>query len=268
MADMVSTERVSDEFLCINSCDCLRLKGLNVGSCRPNGRVDYQLLYVAKGKCRVNENGCEITVCENSVILYLPGKPQIYCVRETDETVLYYVHFCGTHCEKILSDLNLYDKFILKLGKDAGVERIFEKLVREFCLKQPFYEQSGCAILISLFSAIARDVQNVSRIENKIVYDVCTKMHREYAENITMSEYAKMLNISVGRFTHVFTRTMGVSPKQYLLRIRFDHAAELLANTDLTVAQISELVGISDSNYFSRVFKKHMGHSPNFYRQR
>ena len=30
--------------------------------------------------------------------------------------------------------------------------------------------------------------------------------------------------------------------------------------------QIAELVGISDSNYFSRIFKKHTGHSPGFYR--
>lgn len=68
------------------------------------------------------------------------------------------------------------------------------------------------------------------------------------------------------RFMRTFTEKIGVSPKQYLLRIKFEHAIELLSNIVLYVAQISKLVGISDSNYFSCILKKHTGHPPGFYR--
>lgn len=265
---MISSEKTSDEYLCINSCDCQRFDYISAGSRRERGRVDFHILYIAKGTCYIYENGKEISVRENSVILYLPNQPQIYSFRGEEQVVSYYIHFCGTGCEKILRELNLYGKRSVELEEDNGVERIFEKLVREFHMKRSFYEQCCNGLLLSLFSAIARSAYHIpdrASSQSKI-NGICIRMHNSYAENLSVADYAQILNLSTGRFTHVFTQAMGVSPKQYLISIKLDHAVELLTNTDLSVAQIAELVGIPDSNYFSRIFKKHMGHTPGFYR--
>lgn len=268
MDSFVSSERKSDDFLCINSCDCQRFFGIDAGSRRPKGRIDYQLIYIAKGVCYVTIDGNETAVKENSVILYPPRCPQIYCFKADTDSVSYYVHFCGTMCEKILNDLKLDEKQIILFKEKTQIEKTFEKLVREFQLKRPFYEQNCQGILLSLFSIIARSAHNISDkgVHEKTIYNICTKMHENYMKNLSVSEYAKMIHLSADRFTHIFTQTMGISPKQYLLRIRIERATELLENTDLTVARISELVGFSDGNYFSRLFKKYTGHSPCFYR--
>ncbi len=96
----VSSERTSDEPFCINNCDCQHFSGVDAGSRRINGRVDYQLIFIAEGTCYITENGTEVPVSKNSAILYPPGHPQIYRFRACNSSVSYYVHFCGTQCEK------------------------------------------------------------------------------------------------------------------------------------------------------------------------
>ncbi len=267
MKNFASTEKTSEDILCINSCDCQRFSGINAGSRREKGRIDYHILYIAKGICYVTNDGNEVAVCEKSLVIFLPGQPQIYRFKAEDNSISYYIHFCGTYCEKLLKELGLYGKQIIKLGEKVQIENIFEKLIREFHTKKPFYMQRCCGILIDFLTAAARSISIINgNAANRLIYDICSVMHKNYDENIRIGEYARMLNLSTGRFMHLFTQTMGISPKQYLLRIKFEHAVELLSNTDLAVSRIAELVGFSDVNYFSRVFKKHMGHSPTFYR--
>lgn len=267
MSDYLSTEKTSDEILCINSCDCQKLFGINAGSCRKNGRKDYHILYIAHGVCYLTVDGREVSVEKNSMVIFLPGQPQIYRFKAEDNSVSYYIHFCGTYCEKLLKELGLYGRQIVPLGAQTKIESRFEELIREFHTKRPFYEQNCRGILINLLASAARSASDVcAGAANQLIYRICTIMHKNYDQNISVGAYAAMLHISVGRFTHIFTHTMGISPKQYLLRLKMEHAAELLANTDLSVAQVAELVGISDGNYFSRIFKKHTGHPPGFYR--
>ncbi|MDD6484791.1 MAG: AraC family transcriptional regulator [Clostridiales bacterium] len=269
MQSFISSEQYSNDFIHINSCGCQHFCGISAGSTRPYGRIDYHILYISKGVCHITVHGEDKVVSEGSLIFFLPHEPQIYYFNKDTESISYYVHFSGTFCDSILSSLGLRDCKILNMPKDSHIESIFAQLVGEFNVKKPFYEQSCQGIFISMLSAIARKNSysisgNVQR--NKLMFDICNIMHEHYAENISIDRYAKMASLSSSRFIHAFTETIGISPKQYLLQIKFERAIELLSNTDLSVAQISELVGISDGNYFSRIFKKHTGHPPGFYR--
>ena len=55
---------------------------------------------------------------------------------------------------------------------------------------------------------------------------------------------------------------------QYILSLRLANAQSLLDTTDYTVTQIAALVGYENPLYFSRLFKKHLGMSPQTYRNR
>lgn len=270
MRTFISSEQSSDDFIHINSCGRQHFLGVNAGSARFRGRIDYHMLYISKGICHVTIDGIDKTAAEGSVIMFLPNEPLLYSFNADVESVSYYVHYSGVFCDSILRALDLYDCKILNLTKDSVIESLFAKLIGEFSIKKPFYEQSCQGIFINLLSAIARknrsDIFKDLHNHNKLIFDICGIMHERYAENLSIAQYAEMANLSPGRFMHIFTEITGVSPKQYLLRIKFERAIELLSDTDLSVAQISELVGISDSNYFSRIFKKHTGHSPGFYR--
>ena len=72
--------------------------------------------------------------------------------------------------------------------------------------------------------------------------------------------------MSVSHFSREFKKQYGVSPHAYHLSLKVAAAKNLLADTDLSVTGISDMLGFDDPLYFSRIFKKHCGVSPTKYR--
>jgi len=64
-----------------------------------------------------------------------------------------------------------------------------------------------------------------------------------------------------------FKKETGLSPIDYLIRIRLGKACELLCRTSATIGEIAQSVGYDDMFYFNRLFKKNLGCSPGRYRQ-
>ena len=98
----VSTERVSDEYLTLNSCGIQRLGVIDRGSRRVNGRLDYHILYIEQGCCHLTLEGQETCVGAGGVILFRPREPQIYSFRAADDSVSHYIHFTGSGCAELL----------------------------------------------------------------------------------------------------------------------------------------------------------------------
>ena len=63
-----------------------------------------------------------------------------------------------------------------------------------------------------------------------------------------------------------FSGMIGITPMQYLARLRIRCAATLLHNTEMPVAEIAENAGFADPAYFSRVFRRETGMTPLDYR--
>lgn len=86
-------------------------------------------------------------------------------------------------------------------------------------------------------------------------------------EYINVEELAKMCGITPTHFTRVFKGIYMTTPVKYINKLRIDRAIELLEHTTLTVNEIAEQTGFSDTSYFSKMFKKLLGKSPLHYRQ-
>lgn len=86
--------------------------------------------------------------------------------------------------------------------------------------------------------------------------------------NLSLKMLADMANLSPAYFGKLFASVTNNSFNDYLSNIRMEKAAGLLANTKLPVNQISESVGIINTNYFYSVFKKRYCMTPLAYRNR
>jgi AraC-like DNA-binding protein len=82
-----------------------------------------------------------------------------------------------------------------------------------------------------------------------------------------LDEVAEMANLSRSHFCSSFSKRFHVPPREYAMRLRLQRGAQLLANQDLTVYQVADMVGCSDALYFSRLFRKRYGVSPLQYRR-
>ena len=94
------------------------------------------------------------------------------------------------------------------------------------------------------FSQIA---QGIIYLENNVSYD----------KNI--AEIAAMCHVSTSCFRRLFKKYSGLSPMQYQITVKIEHAKKLLRSNAMTVNEISEKLGFYDTAYFCKCFKTHTG---------
>ena len=91
------------------------------------------------------------------------------------------------------------------------------------------------------------------------------------ADNLSMKiqreELAKMVYLNPDYLSKLFHKQVGMTLGEYILEKRLALAKQLLINTDLSIADISQRVGITDASYFIRTFKKKIGVTPQQYRE-
>lgn len=100
------------------------------------------------------------------------------------------------------------------------------------------------------------------------VFELISYLNCCYTQSIELKQLSRMFHLSPGRLSAVFKEQTGQTISEYLRRLRTGHAAFLLATTRQNVSQVSLNVGISDANYFVKLFRKDYGMTPTEYRSR
>jgi AraC-like DNA-binding protein len=94
-------------------------------------------------------------------------------------------------------------------------------------------------------------------------------VHLDYADPaLRLTDLAAAAHLDPSHFGRVFRRELGVTPMQYLRKVRLAHASALLTQTDLSVGQVAAACGFSTPFLFSRHFRAACGCSPTAYRRR
>ncbi|MHC4873094.1 MAG: helix-turn-helix domain-containing protein [Planctomycetota bacterium] len=91
-------------------------------------------------------------------------------------------------------------------------------------------------------------------------------MRDNFSKDITRKDVATACHLSESHFSRTFRKNTGSSFSDVLTRMRINHAAELLINSDLQLLQIAFSSGFNDQSYFCKVFRETMGISPKRYR--
>jgi len=94
-----------------------------------------------------------------------------------------------------------------------------------------------------------------------------TYMQEHFHKAITLENVADAVNLSPNYFSNMFKQEFGETFIDYLTKIRLEKAKGLLEKNELSLKEISFIVGYKDPNYFSRVFKKHYQVSPKHFQQ-
>ena len=83
----------------------------------------------------------------------------------------------------------------------------------------------------------------------------------------TVAWSAKQSHLSYVQFYRRFKAAIGVSPKEYLLKLRMDKAKHLLLEKSANIREIAYVCGFENEYYFSSCFKKSVGLSPSEFRR-
>jgi AraC-like DNA-binding protein len=100
-----------------------------------------------------------------------------------------------------------------------------------------------------------------------LVKQAIAYLHQNYTRSISRWEIADAVGVSEDYLSRVFHRELKISPWDYLNRYRVLQSKQLLLHTTESVGVIAHQVGFKDQAYFSRVFHKVTGISPQAFRE-
>ena len=111
-------------------------------------------------------------------------------------------------------------------------------------------------------------IANIRKTEtNPIIKKVCDYVDENLAQDISLEMAADMAGVSSFYLSKLFKEEKGETFINFITDKRLDKSCELLAQTDLSIKEITARVGYNDQNYYSRIFKTKYGLSPKEYRK-
>ena len=222
-------------------------------------RQVYNLAYQISGSYEHHFANKQISVRANT--LFLIHKDDTYTVRRIEQGVSVSVIFTA--------ELDFTQSVTLDCSDNPHVYTLFQKLLRLRNLESESNRCLATAIVYELFSILYKKREQayltkttVGRLEiakNYILAHYCE-------EEITAKQLADLCNIGVKHFRELFKKQYKTTPAQFIIDLRMRNAAKLLLESVLSVREVAEAVGVVDSYYFSRLFKKHFGLSPTQFR--
>ena len=259
----------------INNCGYYRVHTTPViETPHPEGRNDYQLLYIAAGKGEFYFKGSKepTIVTKGNMILFRPGEPQVYYYYAVDKTEVYWVHFTGWKVEEYLERYELpHEENVFYTGVSPDYPWIYNQMIRELQLQRVNHEDMISLYMHHIFITINRYIKERRETKNDTINDIERAAHYfkdNYNKQISIEQYAEEHLMSVNWFIHSFKSVMKMSPMQYIISLRIAMAKGYLENSTKNIAEISNEVGYENALYFSRLFRKYTGMTPTEYRKK
>lgn len=170
-------------------------------------------------------------------------------------------------------ELTLYKILNFNSNKDE-ILHYLNNLLKEVEEKDVNYELACKSILTLFIIYISRNsnsklfiTENPEKLNMECI-KIKNYIDSHYSENINLDLLANLTFVNKFHLVHIFTKQMGISPINYLIKKRIDEAKNLLSTTNYSVRDISTIVGFSNSSYFSQMFKKITNESPKSYKNK
>ena len=262
----------NDVPLLITSAGMLRNESRTpMDTSRPEGRGDYQVLYISAGKGTFWFDGVETELPRGSAVLFRPEVSQIYSFHIQDRAEYYWCHFTGSEADKLLETCHISpEQTVFRPDTSSDYPMLYLQMIRELQLKQECYNDVLEACLRHLLLLLHRNDDGSADKEAVLGFIDCAigYFNRSYTQDIRVMEFAKHHLVSPSWFAEHFKQATGCSPQQYIIQLRIVNAMHLLDNTEYTVAQVAAAVGYTNTQYFHRLFHKRTGLTPTEYRHR
>ena len=106
-----------------------------------------------------------------------------------------------------------------------------------------------------------------SSLKKKNLQEIKDFLDLHYTEKINLEDLSEKFYINKFYLTRIFREQFGTTVNSYVLQLKITHAKQLLRFSDQTIEEIARACGITDPNYFSRIFRKIEGMTPGKYRR-
>ena len=164
------------------------------------------------------------------------------------------------------------------------VKFVFSNVIQELFQENQFSEERkldheverlySCTNLKQILAITQENIKEYEEFLERSMSDsrdevasVKNYIYQHYAEDLSLETLAEKVYLSSGYLSFIFKKETGMNLNRFIRVVRMEKAKELLCNSDMKVAQVSEQVGIPNVSYFCRSFREYYGSSPESYRK-
>lgn len=257
-------------------------------------RHDYiEIVFIAYGSCMHSYHNTEITLIPGDTFIVVPHEEHSYSInsRTVIYNCLFYPEALGEDWKQMKEIGGIYDFLMvepfyrteshhqeilhLQPSEALHIESILKNMIGEDKNRQTGYSLVQKGNLITLLALLGR-VWEKQFSSNRHSYDGKREMLSEalkYIEqnvndDFKIDDLAARVYLSPNFFRKIFRKVTGLTPIEYINKIRISKATRLLLEQSNSISGVSESVGINDINYFSRLFRTIIGCSPSEFRKR
>lgn len=159
---------------------------------------------------------------------------------------------------------------VIRLENYKWIRDLFMAIIHEKEKRMVFSDMQTKGLFLQMFSQLLREItlneQTGKPRGASIAWDAQRFLNEHLDRNISLDELSESIHVSKYHLCRQFKKVFGVSPMQYHLESRIEHAKYLLGTTTYTIGEIAERVGFPNIYAFSRVFKKKEKIPPSVYR--
>ncbi len=240
---------------------------------RAYGCDQHILIYCDGGRGFVSTGGGQVIEIRPRSFVIIPAlSSHIYGADPTDPWTIYWSHFVGEASYLFFSHLSVSaHSFSVEPERVPFLCQLFEELLA--LLKRGYSTEHLIACSQLMANILGTLIFNNQDIEIHIndrshikIEHVIDHMHHHIQEPLRLSTLAAKVGLSASHLSWLFRQKTGYPPIEYFIRLKIRRACHYLESTDAPVSVIAEQLGYEDPFYFSRLFKKTVGCSPQAYR--
>ena len=230
----------------------------------------YQLIYAASGSGYIHSDSTRIKISQREAFLISPNFTHSICgsdinlhtyefkfaLNDNYKKYASQIENRVLHCNKDVQD------FIIETTHETKSNTIYAKEIIALHIPQIILKLAA----LSTQSGDENSIDASATDETFLAYCIKNYIIEHYAKNILSKEIAKSFFLSDSHMRRIFTKTYNMSPIKYRNNYRIDMAKNLMKSTDLSITEISELVGFDNLYYFSRYFTAREKITPSKYK--
>lgn len=240
---------------------------------RQHGADQHIIIYCNDGAGRLSIRKKEYSVQPGDFI-FIPAKtPHVYEADKNNPWTIYWIHFKGNNANAII---RLMEK---QFGGHKGslqyntstvnlFNEMYSQLERGYSLDNLLYANMCLWHYLTTFMFNTRYNPSGASRDKDTADKVIDFLTNNITRVVTLEEIAGHVNLSTSHFAYLFKKKTGFAPIEYFNHLKVQKACQYLQFTSLRIKEISGELGIDDPYYFSRLFKKVMGMSPEEYREK
>lgn len=169
----------------------------------------------------------------------------------------------GIDCVRTIQGSGSRAQFIMVTGYDSigYCQEALRLRVQDYILKPIDFEEF--TEILSRAGGAGNQGSRYSSMEQILQW-----IDRNLQDEVSLARLSEECHLNPSYISQLFRKEMGMNFQTYLTRIRVKRAEQLLLGTDLTVTEISGMVGFHDYRAFIKMFRNETGETPTAFRRR